>query len=349
MPDELPAPNIENFSRNGFVGPNTTIIRAQYRPRFLHARGEYVPRRFHPWELSGSAFADRLALPVAILEGDGISIEFNRRSAAQDYGYANVLADELHYIISGRGILDTEVGTLEVRAGDFVLLPRAVTYRWGEIAEEITELIVVTRSQLRIDPEGAPATLNVDLHVDRPVPHGRPGEPVDGEYEIVVRHGKQFTSYFYDVDPIPCLDAIGAPLVQRLNIEHVNGLGAEKGGLPPARLFGSTNDVDFIYCTSSRRSDRPPVHHNADFDEVICYAEGPSPWGAIDTAGTITWTPKGLLHQGPEEDIAPGRYRSWLVETRADLTMTPAGREISHLMETDQYGIHPSELGAAQA
>ncbi|WP_280425583.1 homogentisate 1,2-dioxygenase [Nocardia carnea] len=348
MPDDVLAPNIELFSRNGFAGPNTTIVRAQYRPRFLRARGEYLPRRFHTWDLPDQVFAEPKALPVAILEGEGIGFELSRRAAAMTFGYVNVWADELHYIVSGRGRLDTEVGTLDVRTGDFVLIPRAVTYRWGEIAEEINEFIVVTTSELRLDPEGAPATFNPDLHLDRPVPHGRPGDPVDDEYEIVVRTGDKFTSYFYDVDPIPCLDVIGAPLVVRFNIENVQGLGVAAGGLAPAQLMSSTSGRDFVFGVGSRHSARPPVHHNADFDEVICYGMGPSPWGSVDTPGTITWTPKGILHQGPEENVQPG-YRAWLLETRSSLTMTPAGRDIAHLMETDRYGVHPAEGQPAAA
>lgn len=346
MPDEVLAPHIELFSRNGFAGPNTTIARAQYRPRFVRSQGEYVPRRFHTWELPAEAFTGPKALPVPILTGESIGFELNRRAGATDFGYVNVWADELHYIITGRGELDTEVGTLEVRAGDFVLIPRAVTYRWGEIAEEIREFIVVTESELHLDPESAPGTFNPDLHLDRPVPHGRPGLPLEQEYEVVVRTGDTFTSFFYDVDPIPCLDALGAPLVLRFNIENVHGLGVDEGGLPPARLLSSTSGNDFVFGTGSRRSTRPPVHHNADFDEVICYGMGPSPWGAVDTPGTVTWTPKGLPHQGPEENVQPG-YRAWLVETRSTLTMTPAGRDIAYLMETDQFGVHPAESRTA--
>lgn len=343
MADELPAsPNVELFSRNGFAGPNTTIVRAQYLPGFLRARGSYLPRRFHTWELSDAVFSDPRALPVAILTGSGISVEVSRRTVTQPFGYANVWADELHYVIDGRAELDTQVGTLEVRPGDFVLIPRGVAFRWGAIAGELRELIVVSDSELHLDPADAPGTLNPDLHVDRPVPHGRPGLPVDGEYEVIVRHGEEFTSYFYDFDPIPCLDVVGAPLVLRVNLEHVHGLSVDEGGLPPARLFGGTSGRDLVFGLNSRRSDRPPVHHNADFDEVICYAAGPSAWGSISTPGTVSWTPKGVVHQGPEEDVSPG-YMAWLLETRARLSMTPAGRDIAYVMETDQYAIHPSE------
>ena len=344
MPAE-PQVNVELYSRSGFGGPFTTIIRAQYLPDFLHARGDYLPRRFHTWELADQAFVDDHALPVPILEGDGLSIEVNRRESAQAYAVKNVGADELHYVVEGSGELDTMAGVLQVRAGDFVRIPRGIAYRWNAVAAPLREIIVATSCEITVDPENAPGTFNPDLHLDVAAPHGRPGGAVDGEYEVVFRHGKKVTSYFYDYDPLPCLDVKGAPPVVRVNIEHVHGLSVDEGGLQPARLFGSTSGRDLFFGINSRRSDRPPVHHNVDYDEVICYAAGPTPWGGVDTPGTITWVPKGVLHQGPEEDVQPG-YKAWLLETTVDLTMTPAGEEVAHLMETNQYGVHPSDARA---
>ena len=57
--------------------------------------------------------------------------------------------------------------------------------------------------------------------------------------------------------------------------------------------------------------------------------------------GTVAWTPKGIAHHGAEEDVAEP-YQAWLLETRGSLSMTGAGRSVARLMETGEYGIHPS-------
>jgi homogentisate 1,2-dioxygenase len=285
-------------------------------------------------ELSAAAFADPRSLPVAILRGDGASVEISYRAASSTVAFRNVLADEVHYVLEGSGRLETDFGVLDVRPGDLVLLPRAVTYRYGELTTPLREIIVVTASELTIDPEGQPGVLNVEVDVDSPVPDPRMGPP--GEYEVIIRHGDEFTRYFYDCDPVPCIATSGAPIVRRFNLENVHGLGVDKGGITPPRLINDATGRTLLFNLSNRRSDRPPVHHNADYDEVIFYVAGPGHYGAITRPGTITWTPKGVIHQGPEEDVPEG-YRAFLLETRSNLSLTPAGRTISAVMDTAQF------------
>lgn len=333
-------PNIDLYTRNGFAGPMATIVRGQYSPPYVRVQGSYAPYRFDVHEITDSAFAEARALPVALLEGDAVTVEIAHRSAPTDFAVRNVLADELHYVLEGEAQLDTDFGVLSLRAGDFVLLPRAVTYRFSRITSPLRELIVVTESQLAVDPENSPGVLNVDLHVDAPVPT----PTIDrgpGEYEVIIRHGRAFTSYFYDYDPLPSLAVVGAPIVRRFNIENVHGLSVETGGLMPPRLINDATTRALFYYLGNHKAERPPIHHNADFDEVIFYVAGPGRYGAVDTPGTVTWTPKGIIHQGPDENVPEG-YEAWLLETRAPLSLTPAGREIGKLMETGQFAIHPT-------
>jgi homogentisate 1,2-dioxygenase len=333
-------PNIDLYTRNGFAGPMATIVRGQYSPPYVRVSGNYAPYRFDVHDVSDTAFAESRALPVAVLEGTGVSVEVAYRSEATAVAVRNVLADELHFVLEGGGRLDTDFGVLQVRAGDFVLLPRAVTYRYAEVTSPLREIVVVTESRLAVDPENAPGVLNVDLHVDAPTPDPAIDRGA-GEYEVVIRHGREFTSYFYDYDPLPSLAVVGAPIVRRFNIENVHGLSVESGGLMPPRLINDASTRTLVFYLGSHKSERPPIHHNADYDEVIFYVAGPGHYGAVGEPGTVTWTPKGIVHQGPDEDVPEG-YEAWLLETRAPLSLTPAGREIGRLMETGQFGIHPS-------
>lgn len=334
-------PYVDLYTRNGFEGPTATVIRSQYTPSYTRVRGTYAPYRFSAADLDVSAYADPRALPVAILEGAGVSVELAYRAESTQCAFRNVLADEVHYILEGQALLDTDFGHLELRSGDFVLLPRAVTYRFASVDEAVRELILVTESELSLDPQNAPGVLNVDRDVDAPTPDpSRDRGP--GEYEVIIRHGAEFTSYFYDYDPLPCIATAGAPIVRRFNIADVHGLGVQQGGVMPPRIFNDASTRTLIYDLSNRRSDRPPVHHNADYDEVIFYVAGPGHYGAIDKPGTITWTPKGIIHQGPEEDVPEG-YKAWLLEARSQLRLTPAGRELGQLMETGQFDLQPTQ------
>ena len=334
---------VDLYSRNGFAGPATTLVRRQYAPDYVRVEGTYVPRRLETSLLTPESFTGPRALPVTLLEGGDVRLDVWWRQEPTPFCIRNVQQDELHFVLAGAARLETDFGVLDLRPGDFVLIPRAVTYRLSQV-DALRELIVATESRLQVEPDAVPVVLNVDLHLDAPAPFPN-SEAQEGEYEVLIRHGDETTSYFYDRDPLPVAAVVGRPVVVRFNLEHVHGIGASNGSLPPSRLINDETTRSLLYYLGARPGDRAPVHHNADYDEVIVFAAGPGTYGAIDTPGTVTWTPKGVIHHGPEEDVPEG-YVAWLLETRATLRATPAALQISRLMETSQWGIHPTDAAS---
>ncbi|MDT0442957.1 cupin domain-containing protein [Streptomyces johnsoniae] len=334
-------PHLDLYTRNGFTGPATPIVRAQYPPPYSRVHGSYAPHRMEVGALVTGWPPEPRALPVPLLAGEGVSVEAARREVPMPFALRNVRADELHYVLRGQARLETDHGVLDVRAGDFVLLPRAVTYRFGAVAEPLEEIVVVTEDRLTLRTDDDPEVLDTRRHVDAPAPQGPP-PAAEEEYEVVIRHGDGLTSFFHPVDPLPCLAVEGTPAVRRFRIEDVHAPDpAARPDPMPVCLLGDDATRTMIYSVGSRRTPRPPVHRNADYDEVIVYVAGPGAYGAVDAPGTLLWTPKGVAHQGPEEDV-PGGYRAWLLETRAFLSPTPAGRAVARLMETSEFGVHPS-------
>lgn len=151
-----PPPHLDLYTRNGFAGPSAMIVRSQYSPPYTRVKGAYAPYRFDVDDLPSHP-AGAADLPVAILEGDGVSVELATRSTPSATAVRNVLADELHYVLEGGARLDTDFGHLRLRAGDFVLVPRAVTYRYAEVDGPLREIVVLSESQLSVDPSMPPA------------------------------------------------------------------------------------------------------------------------------------------------------------------------------------------------
>ena len=326
--------NLYNYTREGFAGARANIAREGYSPAYARIEGDYAPRRF---DIAALPFAPDRPLPVAILEGAGFALEAVRYEAAMGFAMRNVAADEIHYVVSGTARLETDFGALDIGAGDFILLPRAVAWRYVGVERPVAGLIAACEGALSIDPDPR-AVLNTALDVDRPAPFG---DAAPGEYEILVRHRGGTTSYFYAFDPLGGQTARGTAPVGRFNIASARGIGVTSGGIAPGRLFDDSTGRSLLYHLGSRRSDRPPIHCNADYDEIIVYAGGPGAYGGMTEPGTVAWTPKGIAHHGAEEDVAEP-YQAWLLETRADLAMTGPGRAIARLMETGEYAIHPS-------
>jgi homogentisate 1,2-dioxygenase len=325
------------YSRNGFAGPMAVVSRAGYPPSYTRITGSYEPVVMNLHELDSGVFANPRALPVPVLRDTCVSLEVAYRSAAMPFAYRNVRSDEVHVIMGGSATLVTDFGQFHVRKDDIILIPRAISYRYVDLSEQIREFILCSDEALNfvLSPGLGPL-----VELDYPTPSANTVPNAD-EYEILLRHGDQFTSVFTDSDPLACGPVSGTQVVAKMNIADLPAINIERGVLaPPAIITGCVTET-MIYDLSSRTGDRPPVHFNADYDECVLYMAGPGNWGAVSTSGTLTHTPKGFPHQGPEENV-PGGYRAILIETRANLTSTPAGHEIAKRADTAEYGIHPS-------
>lgn len=336
-------PQIDLYTRNGFVGPMSMMARTQYTPDFTRVEGDYVPRRLEAWHTLPEA-ADPRGLPVPILKSATTSLAVWQRSEDTPFAVKDVHRDQVLYVLEGETRLETDFGVLDIKALDVVKVPRSVAIRLKNVSS-LHLIVLSTESQLNLNPENEAVLSSFDIDVPRPYedPVGAPGE-----YELLLCHGDGITRYFYDYDPLPIIQVEGAPVVQRFSLANVKSLESRPGvpAPPPARLFDGNIDETMVYFLGSRVAGRPPVHHNADYDELGLYVKGPDALGGLTVPGSIVWVPKGVIHQGPEENVPDG-YVAWLIETRSNLELTAAGREMAQLVETSQFEVHPSARTAA--
>jgi len=332
MTEEM-TPNVDLYTRNGFAGPITTVIRPTYTPNYLRADGEYVSKTINIFDVKSS---DKHTLSTPILESMDTVFEVTNLSSDMDYAIRNVYADEIHICLAGSATLATDFGELDVEPGDIIHISRSVSYKLKNITKPITILKLVSESELKIAPDHVPGVLNPDLDVHAPTPVNNPSDKPK-EHEVVIRHKDGTTSFFYDADPMQCLDVIGISPVSKFNLENVHGLGCRQGLVLPPLLIDDKSTRTLIYHMGDREVGRPPIHHNADYDEIIVYVKGPGQYGEITAPGTLAFTPKGLVHQGPLENVPEG-YQAILFETRSSLTMTEAFQNVASPMDMDHYG-----------
>ncbi len=337
--ERLPARDtVNHYSRDGFVGTGAHATRPNYVPMYSRIEGEYAPYRLYSYFGNSDreeATPDQLTVPL--LYGDNVTISAMRVPEPMVITVKNVISDEVHYIVVGEGRIKTDFGYLNCQAGDFLLIPRAVGYRFIQVDSPFETLVVSTPGELAIDPFPPRGVLNVARSVSVPEMQDEASDP-DRVFETVFRHVGGTTSHFYEFDPLDIEAMTGSPPVKKVHINDVHTLGVSKGGITPPRLINDSTDQTLFFHLGSRRSDRPPIHVNADYDELIIYASGPGSYGSMDEPGTIAWVPKGIPHHGAEEDTLEP-YQAWLVETRASLRLTDAGRSVATLMETGEYGL----------
>ncbi|MFM0133278.1 homogentisate 1,2-dioxygenase [Paraburkholderia sediminicola] len=253
----------------------------------------------------------------------------------------NVEADEIHFVQSGPVRFETDVGCLTADEGDFVCIPRAVAYRFAPVNGAMRSLIIESPSPLKLAP---PAPFGM-INFPRDVKHAQanPEMPPGGPTKMLLKTADgEHTVFRMPHDPL----ALGAVIsenapVWKLNLTKIQVMTYLPDGGPPTSFLASDAGEILMFNLSSRITNRPPVHVNADFDELVFYVRGPGAWGGCSEPGTLTWVPKGVIHHGPSENVSEG-YVAWLLETRATLRWTSEAIAASELMETGEYGTHPS-------
>jgi homogentisate 1,2-dioxygenase len=335
-------PPVQLWTRDGFMGAISVVTRSTYAPDYLSVEGPHAPRRAVLDRLIPDDQGDAQALPTTVATSrQGVKLLVSGRRKPMPYVVRNVEADEIHFIQSGNVKFETDVGSLTAEEGDFVCIPRAIAYRYAPTGDAMRSVIVESPAALKLSPPAPTGMLNVArdvkyAKVDPEIPAGGPTKLIlktfDGENTVFTMPHDPLSLGLQLSESVP---------VWKLNLNKIQVLTYLPEGGPPSPFLSSSAGDVLMFNLSSRISSRPPVHINADFDEVICYVRGPGVWGGCSEPGTLTCVPKGVIHHGPAEN-GPEPYQAWLLETRATLRWTPRALAVSQLMETGEYGAHPS-------
>ncbi len=328
--------HVAHWTREGFAGDDATVLAAHHTPDYLAVEGPHAPHRLGLADVVAPDATDPTALPVPILVArSGTRLCVSARAAPTPFVVTNVEADEVHFVQEGELEYVTAYGTLHAAPGAFVGIPRAVEYRVRPLRTPTRSLVLEVPGAVRLEP-----TVLANIPIGRPIfqPAAGPGE----ETVLLVKTGDGVTRYVKPHDPLAAIAVEhGPPPVWRLDLADVAARLPTLQG-PPAPFARTRHDEELLYnLSASPRERRPPIHYNADYDEVVYYFRGPGAWGAVTEPGTLTWVPKGVAHHGPDENV-PAGYLAFLLDVRGTLRLTPAGRAAATLMETGQYARHPA-------
>jgi len=274
--------------------------------------------RTHEAPVGGSPTLDR----VPLLFNADVQLSVVRPDREDDFHYRNGQFDELVYLSEGSGVLESQYGTLDVRAGDYVVIPRGTIHRWRLTGARlfITETVGYLRTPraYRNDHgqllEGAPYNER-DLRA--------PGELVvvdeAGDFPIVVKQGHQLLRYVTGHHPFDAVGWDGYYYPWALSI-HAFEPKVGRFHLPPPvhQTFEAEGLVVCSFCPRPFDFDpdsvpAPYYHTNAMSDEVIYYASEEFMSRKGVGFGSITLHPDGVPH-GPQ----PGRMEDSIGVERTD-------------------------------
>jgi homogentisate 1,2-dioxygenase len=262
-----------------------------------------------------------------VLFNKDVTVYLARPSESDDAYFANGDGDELWFLQEGDAKLESLCGWLDVKAGDYVWVPRSLLHRWhlgGRSARlmcfELHDGLVIP-TQFR-NPVG-------QLRMDAPYTHRdfvRPTGPIatfgqvqDGPRELIVKKGDRFTRYGLTRPPMDVVGWDGFVYPWAFAIEKYQ----PKTGmvhLPPTihTTFASAgvlvcSFVPRVTDTHPEAIPCPYPHSSVDCDEMILYLRGNFTSRRGVGPGAISLHPAGIAH-GPH----PGAYEASIGSKRTD-------------------------------
>jgi homogentisate 1,2-dioxygenase len=281
------------------------------------AREEWIPdnhaqRHFRTsgMEPEGDPVAGRRVL----FWNDDVEISFCRPAEGEmGYFYRNGEGDEVVYVHEGAGAVETILGDLTYRPGDYVVIPRGITHRFRCQGPQ-RHLVFTSRSQIEIPRryrneygqllEHAPY-YHRDIH---PVGELRTHDE-EGEFRVKVRVRGGFQSYVLDYHPFDVVGWDGYVYPWTFNVADFEPIAGRVHVPPPShQTFEGEGFVICSFCPRKvdwdpRAVPAPYDHSNLNSDELMFFASEKYKARRGIEPGSITLHPSGIPH-GPQPGMA---------------------------------------------
>jgi homogentisate 1,2-dioxygenase len=229
--------------------------------------------------------------------------------------FSNGDGDELYFVDSGSGYVDSVYGLLPFREHDYIVIPKSTPYRLRLAGDRGTLLVFEGRPRLGIPGDyrncwGQLTDYAPYSHRDFRVPQELlpPTPPLrDRPFELVVKRGDELTVHRYRHFPLDVVGWDGVLYPVAFNIHDFQ----PKTGLVhlPPTIHTTFSGEGFVICSFvPRKVDYheqaipcPYAHASVDMDEVLYYVAGDFTSRRGIGAESISLHPQGVTH-GPHPD-----------------------------------------------
>ncbi|HEY1088353.1 MAG TPA: homogentisate 1,2-dioxygenase [Archangium sp.] len=296
----------EEYGRNGFFGRYAHLYRQHAPVGWTRIEGPLEPRAYDLRRIEGAAGDDWLDARKGVLGNHDVKLSLATLGAPMPYFTRNADADEILFVHGGAGRLETDFGPLAYEPGDYLLIPRGITYRVSPtspsrflVIEAFSEVSFPEKGMLGQHALFDPAVVQV------PTPEASALSAA--EYEVrITRHG-EVTRVFYPFNPLDVVGWKGTVSALKLNVRDIRPVVSDRYHLPPSAhtTFVMRNAVVCSFLPRPLENGDPQAlkvpfyHSNIDFDEVLFYHSGDFFSRAGIAPGMLTFHPQGI-HHGPQ-------------------------------------------------
>lgn len=310
----------EEHGRRGFFGRTSHLYHRHPPTGWTRIEGELKPRAYYATKLSPPVLGEsksakvELGRPTTLLENGDLQIALAKFSSEMTVSVRNGDGDEVRFIHEGIGTLETDYGDMDYRAGDYLVIPRGVTYRFVAKTQNI-HLVIESAGEIELPERGMlgrhaqfdPMIMRTPKLVDE---EKKTGANSAGEWEMHIKREGGWTKVFYPFNPINTAGWKGDLSPWAIHVDEIRPVVSPRYHLPPSvhTTFVSRNFVICSFLPRPLESEEgamkvPFYHRNIDFDEVLFYHAGNFFSREGISAGSMTWHPQGI-HHGPHPNAA---------------------------------------------
>lgn len=283
--------------------------------RHHHLKTGAIPRSGDP--ISGRA---------VLLGNEDLTLARCRPERPQEELFRNADADELLFVHRGCGTLQTMFGPLPFRDFDYIVIPRATTYRIEFESIATADLLVIeSRGSLTVPVRYR----NGDGQLKLGAPYGErdlhgPRETgvidLEEETPIVIKDSCRLTRYTMAAHPFDVVGWDGMVYPYTFNADDFEPITGRVHQPPPVQQ--TFEAPGFVVCTfAPRMLDTDPeaikvpyAHSNVQADEVLYYVRGRFGSRRGVEEGSFTLHPRGIPHGPHPGTIVASREAKWTDE-----------------------------------
>jgi len=329
----------EHLSRQGFAGPVAMLYRTDGPNEVVRFEGDYRPRQIDSADVVAPDASDPRGGWQTLLSNDEVAVAISRRQEAMPYCYRDMEGDLLYFVHRGHGVFATEFGPICYEPGDWVLLPKATTFRQLPETGDSLLLVVESPQPIRLcEHEQVGRHTPIDPTMLEVPDVADYGWPKQDEYEVRIKHAAGHSSIFYRNDPMKVVGWKGDLFPFKLNVRNILPIMPDRIHVPPSSWvtfeapgFVVLSIVPQIAVADLEAEELPSYHRNIDMDEVMLSHADEDPGGR--RPGSFRHTPQGILHGANEA------YRAEFQARRK-----PGMRRTSTMVGVDTYRpLRPSD------
>lgn len=358
---DLPEGTYEReLGKEGFFGPASHMYHTHPPTGWKSFEGPLRPRAFDTTKLKAAAGASSSTSPwdaTEILVNRAVRFRYWEISGSMDHLARNSDGDELLFVHRGAGHLFCDYGHLEIRDGDYVMLPRGCMWRIEADGEGIQALLMeATNDSYRLPDKGlvGPHAIFDPAMLDVPsLDEAFESQKSDTEeWQVRVKRQQAVSTITYGFNPLDAVGWHGDNLPVRINWRDIRPLMSHRYHLPPSAhtTFLASR---FVVCTFVPRPFEtdpgalkvPFFHNNDDFDEVIFYHAGEFFSRDNIHPGMVSYHPCGFTH-GPHPKALENAFEpkaegteevAVMIDTRDPLDVAGAATDIEWTGYADSW------------